>query len=798
MITEQKKYKSGGFQRMNLGSPIFKGIMKMGYKVPTPIQRKCLPIALQNKDLAAMARTGSGKTAAFLIPIAQKLLAHSTTVGVRAVILSPTRELALQTCTFCRQLTKYTDLRLCIVLGGDPIERQFDYLANNPDIIVATPGRLLHHIKLTELTLSAVEILVFDEADRLFELGFDDQLREILQSAPPSRQCLLFSATLPSKLVAFSKAGLRNPEFVRLDVDTQISKDLSMDFIYCRSGDKLAAAVTLLKDASERDEKCLLFVATRHHVEFLGALLTTCHIHASLVYGSMDHSCRMHQLARFRSGKTHILVVTDVAARGLDIPFLDLVVNLDFPSSPKLFVHRSGRTARAGRTGRVVSLITVADLPYAFETLLFCGKKLKGVDDSEDNEDCIEMGSIPYLEFETDFISSRIREDVDLARLESSMNSAFKLYLRTRSSASRSSVTRAKKYIQSMGGESVLASIYHHRYKDKINDNEIVKEDFVRNLREFRPKVNEENRAISKYSVANMSLGVKIANTDFHPNLTIVDSSQEEPRGVVHRSNMTREKRFVDPKYYLSTDVRSEELNKMLEIETHRLDLCPDEESSMKKQNHVMKWDEKKKKYILTAVDGMGKRILKPEKKIKKNNDKTDFYEKWCKKTHKRVQRVGEVEDSKLLVKRPKIDMVVDDTAPDETAIREHKETVKGVREEMMRISGGRLTHKQQRKLKKIQNLGTVTKFTEHSKHSQQLKNPDEVLKLQKKRMERLAKNNPKLRNKLAKKSQENFQRKNREKIEQRGTKMIKDIVVAIKEIKNIKINSKRDNKMDF
>ncbi|KAJ1953356.1 ATP-dependent RNA helicase dbp10, partial [Dispira parvispora] len=218
----RKKNKSGGFQSMGLMANVLRAVLNKGYKVPTPIQRKCIPLVLEGKDVVGMARTGSGKTAAFTIPLVNRLRNHSAKVGVRGLILSPSRELALQTLKFAKELSKYTDLRHCALVGGDRLEEQYEMMAANPDILVATPGRCLHLIVEMNLDLSSVEYVVFDEADRLFEMGFSVQLHEILHRLPPSRQTLLFSATLPNNLVDFAKAGLHEPELVRLDVDTKI------------------------------------------------------------------------------------------------------------------------------------------------------------------------------------------------------------------------------------------------------------------------------------------------------------------------------------------------------------------------------------------------------------------------------------------------------------------------------------------------------------------------------------------------------------------------------------------------
>ncbi|KAI2568129.1 DDX54 isoform 4, partial [Pan troglodytes] len=202
----KKKKKSGGFQSMGLSYPVFKGIMKKGYKVPTPIQRKTIPVILDGKDVVAMARTGSGKTACFLLPMFERLKTHSAQTGARALILSPTRELALQTLKFTKELGKFTGLKTALILGGDRMEDQFAALHENPDIIIATPGRLVHVAVEMSLKLQSVEYVVFDEADRLFEMGFAEQLQEIIARLPGGHQTVLFSATLPKLLVEFARA----------------------------------------------------------------------------------------------------------------------------------------------------------------------------------------------------------------------------------------------------------------------------------------------------------------------------------------------------------------------------------------------------------------------------------------------------------------------------------------------------------------------------------------------------------------------------------------------------------------
>nr|KAF6282147.1 DEAD-box helicase 54 [Myotis myotis] len=265
----KKKKKSGGFQSMGLSYPVFKGIMKKGYKVPTPIQRKTIPVILDGKDMVAMARTGSGKTACFLIPMFERLKTRSAQSGARALILSPTRELALQTMKFTKELGKFTGLKTALILGGDKMEDQFSALHENPDIIIATPGRLMHVAVEMNLKLQSVEYVVFDEADRLFEMGFAEQLQEIISRLPGGHQTLLFSATLPKMLVEFARAGLTEPVLIRLDVDAKLNEQLKTSFFLVREDTKAAVLLHLLRSVVRPQDQTVVFVATKHHAEYL-------------------------------------------------------------------------------------------------------------------------------------------------------------------------------------------------------------------------------------------------------------------------------------------------------------------------------------------------------------------------------------------------------------------------------------------------------------------------------------------------------------------------------------------------
>lgn len=329
------------------------------------------------------------------------------------------------------------------------------------------------------LDLKSVQYVVFDEADRLFEMGFETALNEIIHRLPVSRQTLLFSATLPKSLVDFAKAGLQEPKLVRLDTESKISSDLKMAFFSVKQAEKEACLLNLLRDVikvpfgsthTQTDENApekrrkgksrhpeqftaphqtLIFVATKHHVEFVMNLLTTAGYAVSHIYGSLDQTARTYQMDQFRRGVTSILVVTDVAARGIDIPVLENVVNYDFPQGARVFVHRVGRTARAGRQGWAWSFITNAELPYLLDLQLFLGRPLKNdvVGDSDQHYvESLVLGTFERSKIDEDVEYIRALEDANhsLPTLRDVMKRGHALYERSKGKASPPSYKRAK------------------------------------------------------------------------------------------------------------------------------------------------------------------------------------------------------------------------------------------------------------------------------------------------------------------------------------------------------------------
>ncbi|XP_059087617.1 ATP-dependent RNA helicase DDX54-like isoform X2 [Tigriopus californicus] len=488
LIAQQnkKKKKSGGFQSMGLDHEIFRGIMKKGYRVPTPIQRKSIPVILEGRDAVAMARTGSGKTAAFLIPLFQKLKSRSAKVGARALILSPTKELALQTLKFTRDLGRFSGLRSVCILGGESMEKQFAQMHENPDIIIATPGRLVHLSVEMSLKLTSIEYVVFDEADRLFEMGFGEQLTEILARLPENRQTLLFSATLPKLLLEFTKAGLSDPVLIRLDADTKIPDTLKMGFFSCRSEGKPAILLHLFRQIIHPSEQTVIFASTRHHVEYLHALLDRANISNTYMHSHLDPTARKINTAKFQARKSNVLIVTDVAARGIDIPLLDNVINYNFPSRAKLFVHRVGRVARAGRMGTAYSLVAGDEFAYFIDLQLFLGNDVNTfpLDVKADAEWHNYLGVVPQCIYDdcADQLQDWHEDKSELSDLKGVASNGYKHYLKSRPGASNESIRRAKRMKTMKFGPHPL---FISTLKDQ---GELQKTKFLAAMKRYRPQ----------------------------------------------------------------------------------------------------------------------------------------------------------------------------------------------------------------------------------------------------------------------------------------------------------------------
>nr|XP_027193647.1 ATP-dependent RNA helicase DBP10-like [Dermatophagoides pteronyssinus] len=364
------------FGKLGLNSHICHAVKKFGIELPSPIQRKLIPAILNSdKNIIATARTGSGKTLAYLLPILHKLEAHSTIVGIRALIICPTRELVLQVSGVLKKLISFlSDFRICHLVGGMSLSKEFEHLLINPDIVIGTPGRLNYHITNTKIEFSRLEYLILDEADLLVDLNLEYEFNELSKSLKGlSIQRILVSATIPQKLLEFIKTEFDDPICVQLDESKRLNPNLSMNFVFTTESNKITCLAIWLKHLLSSKEQAIVFCSTSHAVTFIGEMLSQFKISNILLTGTLTQKERTENLQSFRNKEISVLVGTDLVARGLDIPNIAYVINFSMPSSPRLFIHRAGRTARKNETGTVISILDYGDMCYLFDLSVYCG-----------------------------------------------------------------------------------------------------------------------------------------------------------------------------------------------------------------------------------------------------------------------------------------------------------------------------------------------------------------------------------------------------------------------------------------
>ena len=342
------------FQTLNIPDFLIKAISSLSYTKPTAIQREAIPIILRGKDLIAEAQTGSGKTAAFALPLI-KLLSEGETNELRALILAPTRELAIQVSSAINSYAKYSPKAISVacLIGGEDIDIQLKALAAGANIAVATPGRLLDLTERNKISFSALEILVLDEADKILDLGFKDQLTEILSFLPKKRQNLLFSATMSQKVIRLADSFLREPLSVSIAPDLSAVKQINQRLILVDSDRRRALLQSLI--ASENWDHTIVFVSSKRAAKNLSRKLSASKIETKSLHGDLRQEERTAVLEEFKNRKFRVLVCTDIAARGIDVENLTHVVNYDLPRSTADYIHRIGRTGRAGKSGHAVS-----------------------------------------------------------------------------------------------------------------------------------------------------------------------------------------------------------------------------------------------------------------------------------------------------------------------------------------------------------------------------------------------------------------------------------------------------------
>lgn len=371
------------FQDLKLIEPIKKALQEEGYTTPTPIQSKAIPVILETKDLLGCAQTGTGKTAAFAIPMLQLL--HENPVGkfersrIRALILTPTRELAIQIGESFAAYGRYTRVRHTVIFGGVGQKPQTDALAKGVDVLIATPGRLLDLINQGFVKLNQLEFFVLDEADRMLDMGFVHDVKKVIKLLPGKRQSLFFSATMPPAIVTLAGTILRNPVKVEVTPVSSTADTIRQSVFFVDKSNKNSLLLHILQD--ESIATALVFTRTKHGADKVVKVLRKAGVTSEAIHGNKSQTARQNALKNFKNQTTRVLVATDIAARGIDVDDLTHVINYEIPNIPETYVHRIGRTGRAGAKGIALSFCDKEEKPYLKDIHKLIAKNIPVVND---------------------------------------------------------------------------------------------------------------------------------------------------------------------------------------------------------------------------------------------------------------------------------------------------------------------------------------------------------------------------------------------------------------------------------
>ncbi|MBS3923473.1 MAG: DEAD/DEAH box helicase [Nitrosarchaeum sp.] len=344
------------FQDLGLREELLKGIREMGFDEAFPIQEAVIPVLLTGRDVVGQAHTGSGKTAAFALAMLQEIQPKK---GIQGLVMAPTRELAMQISSEIKKFGKYTGIRVATVYGGQGMGLQLDALDRGVEIVVATPGRLIDHLKRGSIELGDITHIVLDEADTMLDMGFVDDIQFILDLAPEERVMSLFSATMPTEILRLSEDYLKNPKQFLLDADDLSGEGIDQAYLVIKDRDKMKYLIDFIKPLKGQ---IIVFCSTKYRTRDVAKYLHQEKFDAVAIEGDMSQSRREQSMSKFRSGKVDILVATDVASRGIDVPRVELVVNYDVPNQEMAYFHRIGRTARAGAKGRAITLVSYSSV----------------------------------------------------------------------------------------------------------------------------------------------------------------------------------------------------------------------------------------------------------------------------------------------------------------------------------------------------------------------------------------------------------------------------------------------------
>ncbi|WP_029905085.1 DEAD/DEAH box helicase [Prevotella sp. 10(H)] len=365
------------FKELNISEPILKALLKKEYSSPTPIQEQAIPVALNGRDLLGIAQTGTGKTAAFAIPIIQQLdqsQPQGKQRNIQALILTPTRELAIQIDECFSDYSRYTNLRHTVIFGGVNQNPQVEKLKRGTDILIATPGRLLDLIKQKHINLNHIRHFVLDEADRMLDMGFIHDIKRLLPILPKQKQTLFFSATMPQAIASLSKSILKNPARVEVAPVSSVVDTIEQCLYFVEKPDKSQLLIDIL--GKDKRKSVLVFSRTKHGADKIARVLNKRGIGCEALHGNKTQGARQRALTNFKSGKTRVIIATDIAARGIDIINLELVINYDLPDVAETYVHRIGRTGRAGNTGTALTFCSHEEYEMVRDIQKLTGKKL--------------------------------------------------------------------------------------------------------------------------------------------------------------------------------------------------------------------------------------------------------------------------------------------------------------------------------------------------------------------------------------------------------------------------------------
>jgi len=381
------------FNDLALEAPILKALKQQGYTQPTPIQEKAIPILLEGHDLLGVAQTGTGKTAAFGIPILNHLYKDKTTgkgkPKVKALVVTPTRELAIQIAENFTAYSQYTSIRNTVIFGGVKQAQQVKKLRNGVDVLIATPGRLLDLVGQGHITFKDLKYVVLDEADQMLDMGFIHDVKKIIAQLPQKRQSLFFSATMPKTIVELSRKMLGKFERVTIKPEQATAEKVEQGIYFVSKANKLKLLVHLLEE--RKNESVLVFSRTKHGANKIVKKLEQSGIRSAAIHGNKSQNMRQKALGDFKEGKLKVLIATDIAARGIDVDELSLVINFDLPNVPETYVHRIGRTGRANASGIALSFCMAEERPYLKDIEKLIKQKVPRLEDHPFMEDQIAI-----------------------------------------------------------------------------------------------------------------------------------------------------------------------------------------------------------------------------------------------------------------------------------------------------------------------------------------------------------------------------------------------------------------------